>query len=74
MKRTALIFSLAVAICSCGNSGTDTATSSDTLGTNPSAIEEQGTQHATGVTNQNVISTDTAAMNVEKMSDTTGGQ
>ena len=74
MKKTALIFSLAVAICSCGNSSTDNASGTDTLGDNPSAIEEQGTQHATGVTNQNVISTDTAAMNVQKMSDTTTGQ
>ena len=74
MKRIALILSMAIAILSCGNSGSDTAQGSDSLGSNPSAIEEEGTQHATGITNQNVISTDTAAMNVEKMSDTTGKQ
>jgi hypothetical protein len=74
MKKAAVVFSLSIAIWSCGDGGGNTATTTDTLGANPSAIEEKGTQHATGVTNQNVISTDTAAMNVEKMSDTTRKQ
>jgi len=73
MKKALFISGLVFFLLSCGNAGNDSTTNSDTLGKSPGAIDE-GTQHATGVTNQNVISTDTAAMNVQKMSDTTGGK
>lgn len=73
MKKALSISGFVFTLMSCGNSDNTNSVSTDTLGTSPGAIE-QGTQHPTGVTNQNVISTDTAAMNVEKMSDTTGNQ
>ena len=57
MKRFLTLLALAVLVGSCGNEGSGEATE------NPSAIDT--TQHGTGITNQNVISTDTAAMRVD---------
>lgn len=73
MKKAIFIPALLMALVSCGNATDNPQESNDTLGTSPSAIDAE-TQHPTGVTNQNVISTDTAAMNAQKMSDTTGAQ
>ncbi|RPD48177.1 hypothetical protein [Paracnuella aquatica] len=72
MKKALLLTGIVFTLMSCGDSSNGT-TSTDTLGTSPGAIDEE-TQHPSGVSNQNVISTDTSAMNVEKMSDTTGKQ
>lgn len=57
MKRILTLLALVALLESCGNEGTGEATE------NPSAIDT--TQHGTGITNQNVISTDTAAMRVD---------
>lgn len=57
MKRILTLLALVALLESCGKQGTGEATE------NPSAIDT--TQHGTGITNQNVISTDTAAMRVD---------
>ena len=70
MKKMMIMVLMATVLLSCGENATGNSNSQDSLGDNPSVIEDE-TQHPTGVTNQNVISTDTAAMNVERMHDTT---
>jgi hypothetical protein len=74
MKKALLIPTLALILWSCGGENNQSGTGgTDTTGASPGAIDEE-TQHPSGVSNQNVISTDTAAMNVQKMSDTTAGK
>ena len=61
-----LIISAIVLLSSCGNADNNSTTNSngDTAGlTNPSAIDT--VKHPSGVDNSSVISTDTAAMNVQ---------
>jgi hypothetical protein len=64
MKKLHMI-SVAFLLASCGNSSQDTSASgADTVGkTNPIAIDT--IKHPSGVDNSSVISTDTAAMNVQ---------
>lgn len=57
MKRILTLLALVVVAGSCGNEAGSEAAEK------PSAIDT--TQHGTGITNQNVISTDTAAMKVD---------
>lgn len=71
MKQFVVLAAIATALLGCGNNAPDSSAQTDTTGSSPSAITDE-TQHPSGVTNQNVISTDTAAMNVERMHDTTG--
>jgi hypothetical protein len=67
MKKIIAISSIFFAVVAC-NSETESHNSNDGVGkTNPSAIDT--TQHATGITNQNAISTDTAAMNTNNVKD-----
>lgn len=54
MKKFVVIMGLSLLVVSCGNNSNTE---------NPSAIDT--TQHPTGITNSNVISTDTAAMKVD---------
>jgi hypothetical protein len=75
MKK-ALIFSgfvLALWSCNEGGNNSNTTSTDSATGSSPGAINDE-TQHPGGVTNQNVISRDTAAFNVERMSDTTKRQ
>jgi hypothetical protein len=66
MKKTLFLLTIFFAVAAC-NSETSEHNSNDGVGkTNPSAIDT--TQHATGITNQNVISTDTAAMKANNAS------
>ena len=66
MKKLVVLVIL-VALYSCGGSSSDNAAAgntTDTAGlTNPTAIDT--TKHPTGMDNSSVISTDTAAMNVQ---------
>ena len=65
MKKLFVISALVV-LSSCGNADNDAASTSnsDTTGlTNPTAIDT--IKHPSGVDNSAVISTDTAAMNVQ---------
>ena len=64
MKRICFIL-LAYTFSSCNNAGENAASkSSDTVGnTNPISIDT--IKHPSGVDNSSVISTDTAAMNVQ---------
>lgn len=73
MKKALFIFGLTMVLMACGNSSNSNKGSDTATGMSPGAIDAE-TEHPTGVTNQNVISTDTAAMNVERMSDTTGNR
>lgn len=60
-----------IAMMSCGNAESEQGNGTNNQGNSPSPRTDE-TQHPAGVSNQNVISTDTAAMNVERMHDTTG--
>lgn len=71
MKKLFVLAALATGLLSCGNEASENGPDTDTINGGPSAIEDE-TKHPSGVTNQNVISTDTAAMNVDAMHDTTG--
>lgn len=64
MKKAFLSLGLVIALVSCSNNGEST-TDKDHAGNSdkPAAIDT--TQHGTGITNQNVISTDTAAMSID---------
>lgn len=71
MKKAFIFSGLVLALWSCNEGGNNNTTSADTTtGVSPGAINEE-TQHPGGVVNQNVTSRDTAAFNVERMSDTT---
>ncbi|GEO12196.1 hypothetical protein [Segetibacter aerophilus] len=71
MKKIIIVSALFIALASCGGSDTtntnadsSTTTNNDDPGlTNPSAIDT--TKHPDGIVNGSVISTDTAAMNVQ---------
>ncbi|MDQ6813275.1 MAG: hypothetical protein M3040_06040 [Bacteroidota bacterium] len=69
MKKILVLTSLVTVLVSCGGTGStdNTKTENDTANkaglTNPSAIDT--TKHPDGVTNSSVISTDTAAMNMQ---------
>jgi len=66
MKRIYIVAAISILFCSCGNSTntSDENKSGDTVGLkNPSGIDT--VKHPTGVDNSSVISTDTAAMNVQ---------
>jgi hypothetical protein len=68
MKKLTGIVSFALLLVACGgtagNNDNNSATTTDSAGlTNPSSIDT--TKHPEGMSNQNVISTDTAAMNVQ---------
>lgn len=70
--RKLLVFSaLLIALASCNGNTSKESTSGDTTKkaglTNPSAIDT--TEHPNGITNGDVISTDTSAMNVQKSID-----
>jgi hypothetical protein len=65
MKKLMLVSALYI-FCSCGNSDNNESSSpnTDETGlTNPSAIDT--IKHPSGIDNSSVISTDTAAMNVQ---------
>lgn len=65
MKKILPILSISLIMFSCNNGG-GSAEGNDTTATeNPTAIEDTGTQHATGITNSNVISTDTSKFDVK---------
>ena len=71
MKKILFVFTIFFAATACDSHTSEQNTNDGVGKTNPSAIDT--TQHATGITNQNVISTDTAAMNVENVTkDSTG--
>ncbi len=68
MKKIIMASIVVISLASCGNNA-DNSSSSDAGGTNvtpntsaPSTLDST-THDATGITNSNVISTDTAAMN-----------
>ena len=64
MKKIVTLFALSVFIFSC-NTGESSATGMDSVATeNPTAIEDTGTQHPTGITTGSVISTDTSQFDV----------
>lgn len=72
MKKSFLASSILFMLYSCGGAGDDNATNNsapssngnDSVGlTNPTAIDT--IKHPTGMENSSVISTDTAAMNVQ---------
>jgi hypothetical protein len=66
MKKLALGSMIVLALFSCNSGGNENNTGTEggpsPATENPSAIEDSSTQHPTGITNQNVISTDTSAM------------
>lgn len=64
MKKLLLSLSVLICLAACNSNQEGTAEGTDTTGlTNPIAIDT--VKHPGGVVNSNVISTDTAAMNVE---------
>lgn len=63
MKRTLFAFVLSVALVACGNSTDNASTETSTT------IETDTTTQPGGVVNSNVISTDTAAMNMQNAQD-----
>ena len=67
MKRLILASMVCIAMTSCGGDAANNDigdTKTDSVGlTNPISIDT--TKHPEGMTNQNVISTDTAAMNMQ---------
>ncbi len=67
MKKLIIVSVLFIALNSCGGSSDDNAANGNTTDsaglTNPTAIDT--TKHPTGMDNSSVISTDTAAMNVQ---------
>ena len=65
VMKKAVIFSVSMfLLLSCNNSGNNESAGNDSVGlTNPIAIDT--VKHPAGMVNQNVISTDTAAMNVQ---------
>ncbi len=67
MKKLMIVSALFITLTSCGGSATEEATdanTTDSVGlTNPTSIDT--TKHPEGMVNSNVISTDTAAMNVQ---------
>jgi outer membrane PBP1 activator LpoA protein len=75
MKKILSVMTAAVLLAACGNSNTETTESTesttaanDSTGlTNPIAIDT--VKHPAGMSNQNVISTDTAAMNTQNAID-----
>jgi hypothetical protein len=70
MKKICVFAGLLLALWSCNDSSNNTSATGSDTGVSPGAIDDE-TQHPGGVSNQNVISRDTAAYNVERMSDTT---
>ena len=71
MKKILSAVALVILMMSCNNSGQNTNTRDTTGNTNPTAIDT--TQHPNGMTNGNVISTDTASMNVDNVGNAQGG-
>ena len=69
MKKMMIISFLVIGLASCNNNaGDNTHDGADSGGlTNPTAIDT--TKHPSGMENSSVISTDTAAMNVQKSID-----
>lgn len=73
MKKLIVFSTLLIVLSSCNSNGSSesnmaTGDTTDKAGmTNPSAIDT--TVHPNGITNGSVISTDTAAMNVQKSVD-----
>lgn len=70
MRKSIVALALFTALYSCGgstsgnNAAAGSSTAADSVGlTNPTAIDT--TKHPTGMDNSSVISTDTAAMNVQ---------
>ncbi len=67
MKNLFIISALFICLSSCGNSANTDADKNNTADsaslTNPSSIDT--VKHPTGMDNSSVISTDTAAMNVQ---------
>lgn len=65
MKKHFIVSALIITLYSCsGNTADANGNTTDSTGlTNPTAIDT--TKHPTGVDNSSVISTDTAAMNVQ---------
>jgi hypothetical protein len=62
-KILSIIAFLALVSCNGGDSASNST--EKTTSENPTAIEDSGTQHATGITNSNVISTDTSKFDVK---------
>lgn len=64
MKHMLIVFALVATLSGCGHGTAEKANSTDSGGlTNPTAIDT--TKHPSGVDNSSVISTDTAAMNMQ---------
>lgn len=64
MKKSLLLFAVICSVMACNSNQESVAEGEDTAGlTNPIVIDT--VKHPGGVVNSNVISTDTAAMNVE---------
>lgn len=63
MKKILFGLALITFIASCGNSENNEANTDLRNEEAPAAIEDTSTVHSGGIINQNVISTDTAAMN-----------
>ena len=61
MKKIVLPLAVAFSLLSCNN---DAGTGADNTATDAPSAVDTGTQHPNGMTNGSVISTDTAAMNM----------